>query len=71
VIAVAVGQHDAFDVGDRSADGRELALQVLVVAGEAGVDEGESFVGDDEVHGDDVVADAAQAGGEFHEGYAN
>ena len=42
-----------------------------VVAGQAGVDEGDALVGDDEVGGDDVVAETVESGGELHDGYDN
>lgn len=67
VVAVAVGQHDAADVGDAAPRGRERLLQDPAIARKPRVDERDALVGDDGVHGDDVVADPE----EFcvHDGY--
>lgn len=68
VVAVAVGQHDAADVGQRSADLRELALQVAPVPRHPGVDESDALRQVDQVGGDDVVAQAVQVRCELHGG---
>ena len=60
VVTVAVGEQDAADVVERATDGIQLAGEVGVHAGEAGVDEGDALGRDDQVGGDDVVADAVQ-----------
>lgn len=60
VVAVAVGEHDAADVVDGATDGIQLAGEVGVHAGQPGIDEGDALGRDDQVGGDDVVADAVQ-----------
>jgi hypothetical protein len=66
VVAVAVGQHDAAHVVERSTHAGELGDELVPVPGEARVDDGDALGGVDQVHGDDVVADAVQGGAEFH-----
>ncbi len=65
VVAVAVGQHESADVGQRSADHGELSLKVVPVPGQPGVDEGDALGQVDEIRGDDVVAEAVEVGASF------
>ena len=60
VVGVAVGEHDALDVVEAAADDGQFGDEVVPVAGEPGVDDGDALGGDDEVDGDDVVADAVE-----------
>ncbi len=68
VIAVAVGQDEAADIGQRTTDQFELALEVAPMPGKARIDQGDPLRQVDEVRGDDVVAQAVQAGCELHDG---
>ena len=67
VIAVAVREHDALDVLERSAHRPELGRQIAPMAGQAGVDHRDPVGSVDQVGRDDVVADAVQVRGELHE----
>nr|WP_017201703.1 hypothetical protein [Microbacterium barkeri] len=68
MVAVAVGQDEATDVGQRTPDLCELALQIVPVTGQARVDQRDAFREVDEIGGDDVVADPVQVRGELHGG---
>lgn len=71
VVGVAVGQHDAAHIVEGAAHCAQLGQELRPETGQAGVDERDALVGVDEVDGDDVGADAAQVGSEFHDGYAS
>lgn len=61
VVAVTVSEDEPADVGERSAEDVQLAAQVVPVAGQTRVDEGDPLRQVDEIRGDDVVAQAMQA----------
>lgn len=59
-----MGQHDPLHVGERAAERAQLGPQVAPVAGQARVDDRDPLVGVDQVHRDEVVADAGEVGAE-------
>ena len=63
------GEHDAADVRDRTAHAGQLSLQIVPVAGQSGVDDGDAVLVVDQVGRDDVVADAVQVRAESHRGH--
>lgn len=69
VVAVAVGEHDAADVGELPPQSGELAPQPPVVACEPRVDDGDAVGLGDEVHRDHVVPDAVDSLRDLHVGY--
>jgi hypothetical protein len=69
VVGVAVRQDDPGDVGRAEAERGELGEQLPAVAGQAGVDGGDALGRDDEVGGDDVVAEAVDVLADLHDGY--
>ena len=66
MVAVAVREHDALDVVERAAHRRQLGAEIAPVTGQTGIDHGDPFGVDDEVRGDDVVADAVKVRSESH-----
>jgi len=69
VVAVAVGQHQGSDVGDRPAHRRQLGREIRVVAGNAGVDDRDLAGILDEVAVDDAVdTDSMDRRCDLHDG---
>ena len=70
VVGVAVGEHEGPDVIEGATDRGQLLLEQAAVAGEAGVDDGDAVVCDDEVAVDDRAVgagtDPVEAGGDLH-----
>ena len=69
VVAVAVGEHDAADVGGCEPGSLEHAIEVAPVAAESRVDERRAPALHDEVRGHEVVSHAVESRSDLHEGY--
>lgn len=67
VVGVAVGEHHAADVGERTTHRGELGGQLLPLPCEPRVDHGDALGSVDEIDRDDVGADAVEGGAELHQ----